>query len=289
MIPGQVDYATAHSVREAIGYLEAHPTARVLAGGTELIPALTRRLLTASALLDLQHIPGLADLTPLDSGGLRLGALATLAATAEIPAISTRYPVLAEALAATADPQIRQRATLGGSVLQRRSGGDVAAALLCLDAQVTIAGPAGERSVGSDTLLGAAGAGGLGPAEILTALELPPGDAAGSAYEKVRNPASGLALCGAAALLRVDSGTVSHCRVAITGATASATRLLGLEALLVGEPATLATLTGERIAAEVATLTIAGDWPASAEYRAHLAQVLARRALRRAAARATSN
>jgi carbon-monoxide dehydrogenase medium subunit len=218
---------------------------------------------------------------------VRIGALTTLDEIDDKAGICASYPVLTEAIASVADPQIRNRATLGGSLFPDRAGGDIATALLALGASVNAAGPNGERTISIDTLLGGSGSGRLGPADIVTSIDLPVG-APGGAYEKVRNPASGFAICGVAALLRVDFGVVSHCRVAVTGTSAGATRLLGLEAKLLGEPATLATVTSEMIAAEVETLTFAGEWPASAEYRAHLARVLAMRAVRRAAERTTS-
>src|SRR5260370_281461 len=99
MIPVQFDYTTATSVKEAVKYLETHPNARVLAGGTGLIPALTRRRLTASALVDLHQIPGLAAVTPLGTGGVRIGALTTLAEIGDNADIGASYPVLAEAIA----------------------------------------------------------------------------------------------------------------------------------------------------------------------------------------------
>ncbi len=286
MIPAQFEYATATSVNEAVRYLEAHPGARALAGGTGLIPALSRRRLTASALVDLQHIPGLAAMTPLDTGGVRIGALATLAAIVDREGMRAAYPVLAEAIASAADPQIRNRATLGGSLVLDHRGGDVAAALLALGASINVTGPAGDRVVAIDRLLSDLGAARLAPAEIVTSIDLP-GDASGTAYEKIRNPASGFAICGIAALIRLGGeGAVSQCRVAVTGATAAVTRLLLLEESLTGQAASLATIAGSALAAQVATLAFAGDWPASAEFRAHLTRVLAVRAVRRAAERA---
>jgi len=289
MIPAQFDFATATSVNEAVRYLEAHPGARVLAGGTGLIPALSRSQLTASALVDLQHIPGLAAVMPLDAGSVRIGALATLAEIAGNADIGTSYTVLAEAIASAADPQIRNRATIGGSLVLDRRGGDVAAALLALAAVINVTGPTGDRAVAIDTLLGGQEAVRLGPADIVTSIDLP-SDAAGSAYEKFRNPAGGFAICGIAALLRLDrQRVVSQCRVAVTGATPGVIRLPLLEANLIGQAASVATVSSEAFEAQWAALTFSDDWPASADYRAHLVRVLTPRALRRAAERAGLN
>jgi carbon-monoxide dehydrogenase medium subunit len=296
MIPVQFDYATATSVTEAVTYLEAHPDARVLAGGTGLIPALSRGRLAATALIDLQHIPGLAAVTPLDAGGVRIGALATLAEIAGNPDICASYPVLAEAIASAADPQIRNRATIGGSLVLDRRGGDVAAALLALAAVINVTGPTGDRTVAIDTLLGGQEAVRLGQADIVTSIDLP-SDAAGSAYEKFRNPAGGFAICGIAALLRLDrQRVVGQCRLAVTGATSAVTgatsaviRLPLLEANLIGQAASIATVSGDAFEAQWAALTFSDDWPASADYRAHLVRVLTPWALRRAAERAGLN
>lgn len=289
MIPVQFDYAVASSLEEAVRYLEAHPQAHVLAGGTDLIPALTRRHLAPTGLVDLQRIPGLATIARANSGGMHIGALATLAAIAEDRDVRASYPALTEAIAGAGDPQIRNRATLGGNLAQHRSDGDLAAVLLALDASISITGPDGARTAPIDDLLAGSGQLRLDAAEIITAVDLP-ADAAGSAYEKVRDPASGYATCGVGALVRLDgAGRVAQCRLAVTGATNGVVRLLLLEADLIGQTSSSAAPTGEALQAQLANLPIAGDRNASAEYRAHLTSVLAQRALERAIARAAQS
>jgi carbon-monoxide dehydrogenase medium subunit len=279
MIPVQFEYATADSVQEAVEYLQAHPAARVLAGGTALLPALSRRRLTPLALLDLQHITELGTITRQPSGALRIGALAPLVVITEQPGIDTSYPALVEAINAIGDPQIRNRGTLGGNLALNNAPADAAAALLALGATVTIAGPESPRSGPIETLQ-------LAPSDVITFIDLPE-EAPGSAYEKFRNPASLYAICGVAALVRLAAnGTVSQCRIAVTGATTGLTRLALLEEDLVGRPSASVAPGDEAFQAQLSQLTFTDDWVASAEYRAHLTQVLTIRSLQRAADRA---
>ena len=286
MIPVQIDFAAAHSVEEAVRLLQAHPNSRAIAGGTDLIPALSRRQLTAGTLIDIQHIPGLEAITSTNVGGIRIGALTTLASIVNRPDLAAAYPVLAEAVAVVADPQIRNRATLGGSLLQSRPGGDLAAALLALDASIDVTGPAGMRSVSIDALLSEAKASMLEPAEIMTSIVLP-GGAVGSAYEKFRDPASGFALCGVAVLIQLDgAGTVTKCRMSVTGATKSIVRLRVLEASLTGQISPAFSFGDKAKSAQIAALDLSAARPASTEYRAHLTGVLAQRAVSRALERA---
>ena len=286
MIPAQLDYIAAGSLDEAVGYLETHPEARVLAGGTGLLPALARRLLAPGTLIDLQYVPGLAAISPLPGGALRLGAMATLAAIAETRDLAGTHPALLDAIAGIGDPQVRNRATLGGSLAQLRPGGDLAAVLLACDAAITLTGPRGGRAATGDALLGGASRARLDAAEILTAVELP-GECAGSAYERFRDLVGGYALCGVAALVRTaGDGTIGQCRLAVTGATAGVTRLTALEADLTGQASSAATLGSAALQAQIANLPFMDDRAASAEYRAHLTGVLAGRAIRRALERA---
>jgi carbon-monoxide dehydrogenase medium subunit len=286
MLPAQLDYHAASSLDEAIRQLEAHPNAQVLAGGTDLLPALMRRRATAGTLVDLHGVPGLTAISPMPDGGIRLGALATLTAIAETRELAGSHPALLEAIAGIGDPQVRNRATLGGSLAQHRPGGDLAAVLLACNAVVTIMGPSGQRTVGSDELLAGAEQARLAPTEILTEAELP-GGCMGSAYERFRDAASGYAICGVATLVRLaQNGTIGECRLALTGATTAITRLTALETGVIGQAPTAATRDISTAQAKLGGLTFVDDRVASGEYRAHLTGVLATRALRRALERA---
>lgn len=285
MIPVQFDYAAATSVEEALRFLATHPGASVVAGGTDLIPALSRRRIAPSALLDLSGLSSLASIEPLLSGGMRLGALVTLSEMAADMALVRDYPALADAAAVIADPQVRNRATVGGSLAQTGAGGDLAAALIAVGASASVAEAGGSLTIPVDVLVAEP----LDAARIITGVDLP-APAPGSAYEKLRHPGSGYALCGIAAFvqLRAD-GTVGACRLAVTGATAVTQRLAVLEAAIGGQPGTSIEVPVDVLHRQQQSLQFVDDHAASAQYRAHLTGVLAGRALRRAALRAAGS
>ncbi|HEX6122817.1 MAG TPA: FAD binding domain-containing protein, partial [Ktedonobacterales bacterium] len=198
-----------------------------------------------------------------------------------------RCPLLPEVIAQVGDMQVRARGTVGGSLAHADPAADLPAAALALEATLFCAGPAGTREIAArdffvDLLTTA-----LAPGEILTAIRFPATDqpGTGTAYEKHRHPASGYAVAGVAALLRVEGETIAEARVGITGAATHATRATALERALTGRAATAETVA---TAAELAAdgLDLMSDAYASMEYRAHLARVLARRALERALIRA---
>lgn len=192
-------------------------------------------------------------------------------------------PTLADAIERITDPQVRNRATIGGSLCRNDPAADLPAVALALDAMIRIVGSAGPRTVPAVEFL-------VGPFEILAKRGdvvtevLFPGTAGsvGSAYEKFKNPATGLALCGIAALLRrAPGGAIEKCRVAATGVADCAVRLRGVEEALEGTKPTADSLAAaaERSGEGVRFVS---DHFASNEYRAHLCTVLTKRALARA-------
>jgi carbon-monoxide dehydrogenase medium subunit len=174
--------------------------------------------------------------------------------------------------------------TIGGSVAHADPAADYPAVLQALRAQVRLVGRKGERTVAIDDFLVDAFTTALGEGEILTEVIVPADPAgAGSAYHKLQQPASGFSVCGVAAQLGVSGGTISHARVGVTGVAARAYVAKGVEEALVGRPANAATLAeaARRAADGVEALS---DLFAAPDYRAHLAQVEARRALEAALA-----
>lgn len=283
MIPAPFDYAAPDSLEEAVALLAANPGARVLAGGDSLLRAMKLRQIRPAQLVDLRRIRGLRGIEARDGGGLGIGAMTTRADIAAHDGLRQSYAAVAEAAAALGDPQVRNRATLGGCLCVEE-GDDLGAAMLAFDASVSLIGPDGRRVVATGEFLNAAGP---RQGEILASVELPavPGRQ-GSAYVSMRHPATLEAVCGVAARVNLSAdGTVQECRVAVVGATSGPTRLHTMEAALQGRRAS-----GEQIAAAAAEatqgLSFRSDLFASAEYRGHLTRVLARRALARAVERA---
>lgn len=279
-------YTAPASLDEAVVLLGETAGARALAGGHSLLIEPGRSRLDPTALIDLRKIPGLANIQVLASGGVQIGAMATLAAIAEHAAVRERCPLLAEAIPSVGDAQVRNRATIGGNLADNDPASDLPAIMLALDAQLHIAGPGGTRAIGIEALITGPFQTSLAANELITAIVLEPAPSrSGSAYEKFKHPATLYAICGiAASVTLADDGSVSACRVAVTGAATHAARLRAVEEALSGKQPDEATLAA---AAQAGTgLSFQNDRFASAEYREHLTSVLTRRALARAVERA---
>ena len=277
-------YAAPRSVDEAVALLAKNPGARVLAGGHNLLVEPARHTIAGSLLVDLGRIDSLAGIERQKDGSLKIGAMTTLAAIAASDEIRKAYPALAEAARSMGDAQLRNRATLGGSLASADPEAALPALAMVLEGTVHVTGPKGARTIGADD---APPRKPLGGGEVMTALVLPAvAKGSGVAYEAFANAATLYAVCGIAASVTAGSdGTISACRVAVTGATDQPQRLTGVEQALAGKKAGTEAFAAAADAAGKG-LTLRGDLFASAEYRAHLTKVLTRRALTRAFERA---
>ncbi len=284
MIPGEFEYFAPASLKEAIELLRSQPDAKLLAGGMSLIPALKHRLAQPAALVDLARVPGL-DQIGERRGRVVIGARVPhreLTAAAEL----ADYPIFADAAESIGDVQVRNRGTLGGSLVHADPAADWPAVFLALDGEATLAGPRGERQVRAADFFTGMLQSAVRADEVLTELHFSlERKRAGSAYCKLRQPASGFALVGVAAQIVLDRR--SRCEsaaIAITGVNPVPFRASSLEARLAGQPLDADALS--LVCAGIDELDPTEDLHASAEYRGHLAAVFARRALLRAAERA---
>ncbi|MFN8621799.1 MAG: FAD binding domain-containing protein [Chloroflexota bacterium] len=281
MIPANLAYQAPATLAEAIALLAGTPGATVLAGGQSLIPALTTGRASASLLVDLRRVPGLAGITR-SGGTLRVGAATTLDALASSAEVAGGWGALADAARAAGDAQVRNRATVGGSLAAGHPAGDLIAAAIALGGVVVAAGPGGERRIPGAALVVGPYRTSLAAGEIVVALEVPAASGA-SAYVKQRHPGSGYAIVGVAAAVATGAdGAVSAVALAITGAGDAPVAVDGA-ALAGRSPAEAATAAPDTVAA--AGLRATTDLAASAEYRAHLAGVLAGRAISLAGSR----
>ncbi len=286
MFPSAFDYVRASSVEEAVGLLQQHgEDAKLLAGGHSLLPMMKLRLATPAVLIDIGRIQDLSGVSV--NGGITLGAGATYAELIGSRELAQACPLLAETAAQVGDMQVRNCGTVGGSVAHADPAADMPATMLALDATFTARGPNGERSLPASGFFQGLFTTTLEPDEVLTRIAIArPAANTGAAYEKFRNPASGYAIVGVAAVVTLGGdGTVSEARVAITGAGSQPIRAAGVEAALRGKAPDDAALaaTAEQAAEG---LDVMGDIHASAEYRTHLTRVYTRRALKRAVERA---
>ncbi len=288
MFPSSFEYFAARSVDEALELLTKYgEDAKLLAGGHSLIPAMKLRLASPRYLIDLGQVPGLSGLR-LDGDELTIGALTVHADVAASEFARKRLPGLAEAASAIGDLQVRNRGTIGGSVSHADPAADFPVILTALRASFILVSASGRRTVPAEEFFVDYYTTALAPNEVLTEIRVPlPPLRAGTAYAKLPHPASGYVVVSAGALLvRTPSGQCESARVAIGGLGSKPIRALATEAALQGQA-----LTPEVIAATANKAAEGtnpdGDFYASADYKRQAAAVYAKRAIEKAAERAT--
>ena len=285
MFPSKFDYHRPSSVQEAVQILSDNPDAKVLAGGHSLIPVMKLRLASPSALVDIGRIEALKGISRAN-GSLRIGACVTYNEIASSGVVQDAAPLLAEAAGQIGDRQVRYRGTIGGNLSHADPASDLPAAALALGATLHVAGPSGSRSVSASEFFVDLMMTALQADEILTGVEIPVASAGtGSAYVKFEHPASGYALCGAAAVVtRGAGGSCTGASLCFNGVSATAVDAAAVASSLIGSD-----LSDGAIESAVSNLSIpdaAGDMFASASYRQELAKVIGAQALRTARDRA---
>jgi carbon-monoxide dehydrogenase medium subunit len=283
MIPAKFDYVRPGSLAEAVRALaDGGDDAKVIAGGQSLLPLLRLRLAYPDLLVDLGRLSELRAVT--DTGdALEIGALTTHYTLTRDPLVAEHCGLLATAAATVADPAVRHRGTIGGSLSHGDPAGDLPAVIAALDATLLATGPAGERSIAAadffvDYLTTA-----LRPGEILTAIRVPKlGPGWGFRYEKFHVTAQDWAIVGVAALARRSNGHVAEARIGLTNMGTVPVRAHAAEAAASGVEATRTALASAAAHADEGA-SPPDDLRAAADYRRHLARVLTGRALAAAA------
>jgi aerobic carbon-monoxide dehydrogenase medium subunit len=274
MITHNFEYTKPSTLPEALALLGGQDGAKALAGGMSLIPMMKLRLAAPGRLVDLSGLHELTSIT-LDGQRLRIGALATHYEIESSKLVRERCPLLAQAAARIGDVQVRNMGTIGGATAHNDPAADYPAALMALDAEVVLVSKGGTRTLQMSGFVVDALTTALEPGEIIQELRVPaelPG--AGTAYVKVPHPASGYAVVGVAVRVGRQGGKVTSAHVGVTGLAAKAFRAFEVEKAL------LAGATAAEAAAHVTRGVEANtDNYASAEYRAHLAQVQTARAI----------
>jgi carbon-monoxide dehydrogenase medium subunit len=293
MIPKEFDYIAPSSIEDALKALrDGGDDAKVLAGGHSLLPMMKLRLAAPSTLVDLRKVADLHGLRRFPDSHVTIGSMVTYNELLTLDP-AEGFPLLADCAASIGDQQVRARGTIGGSLAHADPAADMPAAVLALDGSLVVAhlnGGVSEREIPARDFFLDLMTTALEPGEIVTGVHVSMVKGrAGGAYVKIRNKASHYALVGVAALLTLDDDKVcTSASVAITGAASRPFRLEGVEAALKG------TRLGEddmRNAASRAGESDA-DWMddlfGSAEYRKHLAGVVAGRAIEMARSRVSS-
>jgi carbon-monoxide dehydrogenase medium subunit len=284
MIPVEFDYQRASSLDDAIAMLaSSNGEAKLLAGGHSLVPLMKLRLSEPSILVDIARIPGLSGISEKD-GMIEIGSTTTHHAVATSGLLQEKAPVVADAAGEIGDPQVRHRGTLGGSLAHADPAADMPAVMVALDAEIHIKGPGGWRAVRAGDFFQDLFTVDLAENEVIAAVKFAPVQAA--AYAKLHQKASHYAVVGVAASLEVGNGLVQSARVAVTGASTHAQRMLEVEAALIGKQPNQATFDAAAAVAGAGLGDINSDIHASEEYRRAMVKVFTRRALEMAGARA---
>lgn len=280
MIPVEFEYTAPETLDQAIGALrEGGEDAKVLAGGHSLIPLMKLRLAAPQLLVDLRKVQGLTGIRRED-GQFRIGAMTPHAALAR----ETGLGLAATAAGTIADPQVRHRGTLGGTLAHGDPASDLPAILLALEGSVTIRGAEGAREVAAGDFFQDYLTTAVGGEEIVTDIRIPDMDGYGHAYQKFNRRSEDWAMVAVGALVKkAADGTCEDVRVGLTNMAGVPLRATAVEQALRGQPLDAASIA--RAAEQAAEGTSPpADLNASAEYKQHLARVLCRRALERAAA-----
>ncbi len=280
MIPAAFDYVRPATLDEALGLLAMHgDDAKVLAGGHSLIPAMKLRLSQPKVVVDIGRIADLRSISELD-GKVAIGALTTHYEIESSDLLTRLCPLLPEVAGKIGDVQVRNKGTIGGSCVHADPAGDWPAAMLALEAVFEITGPGGKRSVPANAFFVDILTSAVESGEILTSIHVPVTSKA-VAYVKFAQKASGFAIAGVAAIFDKARKNVA---VGVTGVAAKAYRAVGVELILRGTDPSEAAI---EIAAQKAADGVdpLSDIHASAEFRAHLARVHTKRALRLALSR----
>jgi carbon-monoxide dehydrogenase medium subunit len=283
--PAAFEYERATSVQGVIASLQRlGPEARVIAGGHSLLPMMKLRLANPEHLIDINDLHELAYIRQ-EQGEIRIGALTRHVDLLKSDLLAERFPLFRDAEQVIADPVVRNRGTIGGSLCQADAAEDLSAVCTAAKAKVVILGPEGERVVSMDGFH-------LGPymtavksGELVTEVRLALAPGAGSAHEKVERRAGDWAIAAASAALWMDGGTIRDVGIALSAVGLTTIHLTRAEELLRGQAPS------EELFAQAGEIASADCSPGSdgrgpIDYKRHLAGVLTQRALRRATARA---
>jgi aerobic carbon-monoxide dehydrogenase medium subunit len=285
--PGPIQYERATSVQNAIELLEKYgPETRILAGGHSLLPMMKLRLANPERLIDINELDELSYIREVD-GEVRIGAMTRHRELLESELLARQFPLFIDAEEMIADPPVRNRGTIGGSLAQADAAEDLSAVCSALKANVVIVGSDGERVVSMDDFHVGPFMTAIQDGQVLTEIRLPVRPRSGSAHEKVERRAGDFAIVAVSAALWLEGGSIADAGVALSAAGATTIHATRSEELLRGkEPSEALFAEAGGLAAEDCSPIADGRGPV--DYKRHLAGVLTGRALSRAAERASN-
>ena len=266
MLLAPVEYARPPSIEEAIRLLGAHDGARALAGGQTLTNVMKARAAAPDVLVDLNDLAELRAISRSGGGGLELGAMVTLSELIRSPEVGEARPILGGVAAQIADVQVRNRGTIGGNICSNDPTNHLPPVVAVLGATMTIRGADGERTVSAEDFFLGVYMTAVGPGELLTKITIPAAEGARDAFASVPIGRDGTCIVNAAATVQDGRARIA---LGCVGAV----------------PVLLSSVTDEaavRKAVQEAELDPPSDVHASTEYRKHLAELVAVRAVEEA-------
>jgi len=287
--PAPFEYHRPETVEAALQLLATHGgAAKPLAGGQSLVPAMNFRLAQPAVLVDLNRLPALAGIDTVDGGGVRIGAMTRHRDVEHDAVVARLAPLIGEAMPLVAHPPIRTRGTLGGSLAHADPAAELPAVMLALDARVGVRSHTATRDLAAADFFVGLFTTALSPDEIVVHVSVPAlPERSGWAVEEVSRRHGDYALAGAAAVVTLDAaGQVAGVRLGLFGLHDRAVRAREAERSLTGAAPATEAIAAAAAAAAAHDIDPGSDVHASSAYRRHLATVVVRRALTRAAARA---
>ncbi len=284
MIPAQFDYLAPTTVEDALAALAEHgDEAKIIAGGQSLLPVLRMRLNAPEMVIDLGRIESLRGIRD-DGDAIVVGAMTTHHDVRTSDLVREHAAIITHAVTELADEQIRHRGTFGGALAHADPAGDMGAPALALGAEFTIAGTGGTRTVPAHEFFVGLFETAIGEDEILTEVRIPKHTGWGASYEKFVRIKHQWPIVAVAATVRMEGDTIAEARIGLTNMGNTPVRATAVEEALAG---VAATEDGVRDAAAKAAegTTPPSDLNGASDYRKHLATVLTRRAVLKAAAR----
>jgi aerobic carbon-monoxide dehydrogenase medium subunit len=283
--PAPFEYERATSVEGAVASLQQHGSgARIIAGGHSLLPMMKLRLAQPAHLIDINDLTELSYIRE-EEGEIAIGALTRHADLLESDLLARHFPLFRDAEHVIADPVVRNRGTIGGSLCQADAAEDLSAVCAAVKAKVVIRGAEGPRTVGMDGFHTGPYMTAVGQGEMLTEVRLPLRPGAGSAHEKLERRAGDWAIAAASAAVWIDGGSIADAGIALAAVGLTTIHLERAAEQLRGQaPSDDLFSQAAAIASEDCSPTADGRGPV--DYKRHLAGVLTRRALQRATARA---
>ena len=284
-VPGPFEYERATSVDHAIGLLDRlGEGARIVAGGHSLLPMMKLRIANPEYLVDINDLAAELGYVTVEPTRVRIGAMARHQDILDDEALAAVCPIFGDAERVIADPVVRNRGTMGGSLCQADPAEDLSTVCAVLDAVCLVRGPSGEREIGIHDFEVGPYETALAPNEMLIEVRIPRRPSAASAYAKVERRVGDWAVAAAGASITLDGDTIAAASVGLTAVNADRAGLAELSAVLVGKPATEETFAeAGRLAAQACEPVT--DLRCTEEYKRHLASELTIRTLRTSAER----